>query len=128
AVRANRSGVSPAGRSRSSDRRRVEGPQGPRLVADGEFRTVDRDDGGRRSGPVEPRDAVSHEGRALTIEGSVDLKERLRTRKATIGVIGLGYVGLPLAVEFAREGFDVTGFDVDSSKVTAINAGRSYIG
>jgi UDP-N-acetyl-D-glucosamine dehydrogenase len=53
--------------------------------------------------------------------------ERIRARKARVGVIGLGYVGLPLAVEFARVGFDVTGFDVDSSKTDQINAGRSYI-
>ena len=44
-----------------------------------------------------------------------------------MGVIGLGYVGLPLVVEFARAGFDVTGFDVDASKTEQINAGRSYI-
>jgi len=44
-----------------------------------------------------------------------------------VGVIGLGYVGLPLVVEFARAGFDVTGFDVDASKTEQINAGRSYI-
>ena len=42
-------------------------------------------------------------------------------------MIGLGYVGLPLAVEFATSGFNVTGFDVDGSKVEEINAGRSYI-
>src|SRR2546422_638981 len=59
---------------------------------------------------------------------SVELKERIRSRRAKIGVIGLGYVGLPLAVEFALEGFDVTGFDVDAWKVAEINAGRSYIG
>jgi UDP-N-acetyl-D-glucosamine dehydrogenase len=58
----------------------------------------------------------------------VELKERIRSRRAKIGVIGLGYVGLPLAVEFALEGFDVTGFDVDAWKVGEINAGRSYIG
>jgi UDP-N-acetyl-D-glucosamine dehydrogenase len=57
----------------------------------------------------------------------VSLKEKIRDRKARIGVIGLGYVGLPLAVEFAKEGFDVTGFDVDLFKVDEINAGRSYI-
>jgi UDP-N-acetyl-D-glucosamine dehydrogenase len=57
----------------------------------------------------------------------VNLKEKLETRQARIGVIGLGYVGLPLAVEFAKAGFDVTGFDVDGSKVAEINAGRSYI-
>jgi UDP-N-acetyl-D-glucosamine dehydrogenase len=57
----------------------------------------------------------------------MDLKEKISARKARIGVIGLGYVGLPLAVEFAKAGFQVTGFDVDESKVTEINAGRSYI-
>jgi len=55
------------------------------------------------------------------------LLERIKARKANIGVIGLGYVGLPLAVEFARHGFNVTGFDVDASKTSQINAGRSYI-
>ena len=57
----------------------------------------------------------------------MNLKGKLTQREARIGVIGLGYVGLPLAVEFARAGFDVTGFDVDASKVDEINAGRSYI-
>jgi UDP-N-acetyl-D-glucosamine dehydrogenase len=45
----------------------------------------------------------------------------------SVGVIGLGYVGLPLAVEFARAGLNVIGFDVDPAKVAQINAGRSYI-
>ena len=58
----------------------------------------------------------------------MSLKQKLEQRTARVGVIGLGYVGLPLAVEFARAGFDVTGFDVDTTKVTEINAGRSYIG
>ena len=58
----------------------------------------------------------------------MNLKDKIRDRKARIGVIGLGYVGLPLAVEFAKSGFDVTGFDVDTSKIREINAGRSYIG
>ena len=57
----------------------------------------------------------------------MSLKEKLERRQAKVGVIGLGYVGLPLAVEFAEAGFDVTGFDVDEPKVAAINAGRSYI-
>jgi len=52
---------------------------------------------------------------------------RIFNKQARIGVIGLGYVGLPLAVEFARAGFDVTGFDVDASKIAEINASRSYI-
>jgi UDP-N-acetyl-D-glucosamine dehydrogenase len=57
----------------------------------------------------------------------VGLKDKIRDRTARVGVIGLGYVGLPLAVEFAKKGFDVTGFEVDQSKTDAINAGRSYI-
>src|SRR5579862_6250974 len=55
------------------------------------------------------------------------LLERIRTRQAKVGIIGLGYVGLPLAVEFARQGLHVTGFDVDQSKTAQINAGKSYI-
>ena len=45
----------------------------------------------------------------------MELKEKILTKRAKIGVIGLGYVGLPLAVEFSKAGFDVTGFDVDQS-------------
>jgi len=55
------------------------------------------------------------------------LLDRVTSRKANIGVIGLGYVGLPLAVEFARQGFNVSGFDVDEWKTGQINAGNSYI-
>ena len=58
----------------------------------------------------------------------MELKEKIGNKQARIGIIGLGYVGLPLAVEFAKAGFEVTGFDVDTSKVEAINAGHSYIG
>jgi UDP-N-acetyl-D-glucosamine dehydrogenase len=55
------------------------------------------------------------------------LLDRIRARTARVGIIGLGYVGLPLAVEFARAGFEVTGFDVDDGKNRQINAGSSYI-
>jgi len=47
--------------------------------------------------------------------------------EARIGVVGLGYVGLPIAIRFAKEGFSVTGFDVDPAKARAISSGRSYI-
>ena len=57
----------------------------------------------------------------------MDLRARVESRSARVGIIGLGYVGLPLAVEFAAQGFDVTGFDVDPWKIGEINAGRSYI-
>jgi UDP-N-acetyl-D-glucosamine dehydrogenase len=55
------------------------------------------------------------------------LESRLISRTARVGVVGLGYVGLPLAVEFARGGFRTTGIDLDSRKVAAVNAGTSYI-
>jgi len=58
----------------------------------------------------------------------MDLMERIEKKRARVGVIGLGYVGLPLAVEFSRAGFAVTGFEVDARRVAEINAGRSYIG
>jgi UDP-N-acetyl-D-glucosamine dehydrogenase len=53
------------------------------------------------------------------------LVERIRARNVTVGVIGLGYVGLPLAVEFARAGFRVTGFDVDATKARSIRSGEN---
>jgi len=56
------------------------------------------------------------------------LLQRLRTRSARIGVVGMGYVGLPLALRFAEVGYPVLGFDIDSAKVEALNAGRTYIG
>jgi UDP-N-acetyl-D-glucosamine dehydrogenase len=58
---------------------------------------------------------------------SPSVVERIKTKQASIGVIGLGYVGLPLAVEFARAGFNVTGFDIDQAKNDRINVGSSHI-
>src|SRR5579885_2107797 len=55
------------------------------------------------------------------------LRGKIKTCQARAGVFGLGYVGLPLAVEFARTGFPVTGIDLDTRKVSEINSGRSYI-
>ena len=57
----------------------------------------------------------------------MDLLDKIRSRKARTGVIGLGYVGLPLAIEFAHAGFQAIGIDVDQRKVDAVNAGTSYI-
>lgn len=60
--------------------------------------------------------------------GSLARLERLiHGRRARVGVIGLGYVGLPLAVEFAKEGFDVTGIDLDPKRIAGVNRARSYI-
>jgi UDP-N-acetyl-D-glucosamine dehydrogenase len=55
------------------------------------------------------------------------LEEKIVSRQARVGIVGLGYVGLPLAVEFAKAGFRVTGIDLSPSKVAKINAGESYI-
>jgi len=56
-----------------------------------------------------------------------ELKHRIETREARIGIVGMGYVGLPLALLFSEEHFNVTGFDVDSRKVEMLNSGESYI-
>ena len=60
------------------------------------------------------------------------MKERLlnkiKERKITVGVVGLGYVGLPLAVEKAKAGFKTIGFDVQTEKVNLVNKGHNYIG
>jgi UDP-N-acetyl-D-glucosamine dehydrogenase len=58
---------------------------------------------------------------------SDELRQRIQSKKARVGVLGLGYVGLPLAVEFAHAGFEVVGIDVQDSKVKQFNTGRSYI-
>jgi UDP-N-acetyl-D-glucosamine dehydrogenase len=55
------------------------------------------------------------------------LRDKIRSRSARAGIVGLGYVGLPLAVELAKAGFHVTGIDLDPRKVEQINDGRSYI-
>ena len=55
------------------------------------------------------------------------LQQKIEAREAQVGVIGLGYVGLPLALEFAKAGFRVVGFDLDQTKVEGITRGESYI-
>jgi UDP-N-acetyl-D-glucosamine dehydrogenase len=55
------------------------------------------------------------------------LEEKIRTGEARLGTVGLGYVGLPLSVEFASAGLSVTGFDLSPGKVAAVNRGESYI-
>ncbi len=59
--------------------------------------------------------------------GSSEWAARVADRSLHLGIIGLGYVGLPLTLLFAEEGFRVTGFDIDPSKVASLNAGDSYI-
>ena len=56
-----------------------------------------------------------------------ELRARIESREARIGIVGMGYVGLPLALLFSGERFRVTGFDIAPDKVRALNAGDSYI-
>jgi UDP-N-acetyl-D-glucosamine dehydrogenase len=57
----------------------------------------------------------------------MNLEKKIKNRSAKIGIIGLGYVGLPLAIEFVKAGFDVVGFDTDNKKVKSINNKICYI-
>lgn len=58
----------------------------------------------------------------------MNLMDKIKTKTATVGVIGLGYVGLPLAVEKAKSGFNVIGFDIQEKRVNWVNQGKNYIG
>ena len=66
-------------------------------------------------------------GVAPGAEAATLLQRKLEDKTAQVGVIGLGYVGLPLALLFAREGFSTTGFDIDPAKVEKLERGESYI-
>lgn len=57
----------------------------------------------------------------------MDLPNKIKNRTANVGIIGLGYVGLPLVIEFVKAGFNVIGFDTDEKKTENLNAGKSYI-
>ena len=65
---------------------------------------------------------------AATLTGhAAALEARILEKTARIGVIGLGYVGLPLAIEFARKGFQTVGIDLDHRKISALERGENYI-
>ena len=57
----------------------------------------------------------------------MNIQNKIRKRKAIIGIIGLGYVGLPLFVNFIKSNFKVYGFDIDKKKIKSLNKGISYI-
>jgi UDP-N-acetyl-D-glucosamine dehydrogenase len=61
------------------------------------------------------------------LDSLAQLKQKIDTREARIGIVGMGYVGLPLALLFSGERFKVTGFDISADKVAKLNAGESYI-
>ena len=56
------------------------------------------------------------------------LLKKILNRQVRVGIIGLGYVGLPLAVEMGKAGLTVVGYDVDPAKITSLSEGRSYVG
>ena len=61
------------------------------------------------------------------LDKTAETERKIETREACIGIVGMGYVGLPLALLFSEERFSITGFDIDSSKVDTLNRGGSYI-
>lgn len=71
--------------------------------------------------------AIQAEVQADAVSAAELLRDKIETRTARVGIVGLGYVGLPLAVEFAKAGFSVIGIDVQEEKVTRLNWGDSYI-
>ncbi len=62
-----------------------------------------------------------------SLDRTAELRQRIETREARIGIVGMGYVGLPLALLFSEQRFKVTGFDIDARKVETLNQGGSYI-
>lgn len=56
-----------------------------------------------------------------------ELLSKIENKKAIVGIIGMGYVGLPLTLAFVNNGFEVIGFDVDENKIPLLNEGKSYI-
>src|SRR5215475_14211735 len=64
---------------------------------------------------------------AVSTDSFSQLRTKIKTRQARFGVIGLGYVGLPLGLTLNDAGFNVTGIDIDTNRVDSILAGRSYI-
>jgi len=82
---------------------------------------------GQNGDKVTTMQATAVKRRSRLISPKEALLEKVRNRSARVGIVGLGYVGLPLATEFSKAGFSVTGIDLQPSKVDQVNAGESYI-
>jgi UDP-N-acetyl-D-glucosamine dehydrogenase len=89
------------------------------------MRSIEKTTGDGASTPVANLEAAVATKNAG--EAARQLRNKIEQKQAVIGVIGLGYVGLPLAVEFAGNGFKTIGFDVSTEKVLRLNAGQNYI-
>src|ERR1700746_1746998 len=70
---------------------------------------------------------MSTTARVSTGANAKDLRARIEARTAKVGIVGMGYVGLPLALLFSERDFPVLGFDIDANKVNSLNSGKSYI-
>lgn len=71
--------------------------------------------------------AMSSASKLVSALNAKDLHSRIEARSAKVGIVGMGYVGLPLALLFSERNFPVIGFDIDTNKVNALNSGKSYI-
>ncbi len=98
-------------------------------MAAGEIAIGDLNEGGSISGGagVVPAKNASTQNPRAVATNLAQWRERVRLRQARVGIIGLGYVGLPLTLLFSGEGFRVTGFDIDAHKVSTLNRGESYM-
>lgn len=70
---------------------------------------------------------MSSASKIVSALNAKDLHSRIEARSAKVGIVGMGYVGLPLALLFSERNFPVIGFDIDTNKVNALNSGKSYI-
>ena len=84
-------------------------------------------DAATKSGFVSKSQSIQRKLKKMTCQACIDLETKIADQSARIGVIGLGYVGLPLATGFAQCGYQVVGIDVDEAKVAALADGTSYI-
>src|SRR5712672_558489 len=83
---------------------------------------------GRSPGPQRPARRGHTRGfKAMLQVKEPTLHDKIAARQAVVGICGLGYVGLPLALTFGEKGFPVIGFDIDQRKIDAIAKGQSYI-
>ncbi|HEY6252530.1 MAG TPA: NAD(P)-binding domain-containing protein, partial [Candidatus Angelobacter sp.] len=70
---------------------------------------------------------MSTAARVSSAANAKELGARIKARTAKVGIVGMGYVGLPLALLFSEREFHVLGFDIDTNKINALNSGKSYI-
>lgn len=107
------------------------GPHGEHGGRHDDRQDSEQDDGHKPTAAEDPQVPLASSPPASSLEAGLpleSLERRLQDGEATVAILGLGYVGLPLAVAFARQGLKVVGVDIDTAKVDSIEQGRSYIG